>query len=247
MVVHQVITTEKVPFVYRVAGIGSRLLAWLIDCTLILLIGFAGVLMGSVLEEGRGGVGQSLILLWIFALMWGYFLLFEAYWHGQTPGKRLVGIRVIQWSGTAISFTQSAVRNIVRFVDSLPFFYLVGFCVATSNQFHRRLGDLAAGTLVVHVDRKAKPLQAWRDGEVEAEITREAQLRRRLAILDKAQKQTLLDLCLRRDQLLVNERARLFSAISNYLKTRCDLAPAQFQSDERFVLELVAVMEKSAA
>src|SRR5260370_29533966 len=164
---HEVITTEKVPFNYRVAGLGSRFLAWLVDAGMIVSLGTAGICAGSVLEIGRQGLGMAIVLLWFFALSWGYFLVFEWLWHGQTPGKRLLGIRVIQWQGTSVTFYQSAVRNILRAVDSLPLFYPLGFCVAACNRENRRLGDLAAGTLVVHVDRKAKPIQSLQENSAD--------------------------------------------------------------------------------
>src|SRR5687767_2231715 len=126
---------------------GSRLLAWLVDVGLyvLLLVMGAGVLL--VLERGREGLGQGFFVLVFFVLRWGYFLFFEWLWQGQTPGKRVVGIRVIRTDGTAVGFQSSAVRNIVRMVDALPFFYGLGFLIAASNAKHLRLGDLAAGTL----------------------------------------------------------------------------------------------------
>ena len=91
MLVHEIITTEKVPFTYRVAGIGSRFLAWLVDGALIIVLAFAGMMIASVLESARAGVGQALLAIWVFVLSWGYFLFFEWLWHGQTPGKRFPG------------------------------------------------------------------------------------------------------------------------------------------------------------
>src|SRR5260370_9885669 len=95
LMLHQVITTEKVPFTYRVAGLGSRFLAWLVDAGMIVILGTAGICAGSVLEIGRQGLGMAIVLLWFFALSWGYFLVFDCLWHGQTPEQRCLGIRVI--------------------------------------------------------------------------------------------------------------------------------------------------------
>jgi len=163
---HQVLTTEKVPFSYRVAGLGSRFLAWLVDLFVIVGLDFMGAMVGSVLIVGRPGLGSALFLVWNFVVLWGYFLFFEWLWHGQTPGKALLGIRVIQWRGTEMNFFQSAVRNLLRVVDSLPVPVplgpgLLGFVVAACNRENRRLGDLAADTLVVHVElpRDAEALQ----------------------------------------------------------------------------------------
>src|SRR5438094_185839 len=98
---HDVLTSEKVPFRYRVAGMGSRLLAYLIDVAFLFVLGLVGLMVANVLEVGRGGAGVALLALWYFLLMWGYFPLFEWLWQGQTPGKRLLGIRVILWQGTS--------------------------------------------------------------------------------------------------------------------------------------------------
>lgn len=246
MILHEVITAEKVPFRYRVAGIGSRFLAWVLDALVIVVLGFIGITLASLLEMGRAGLGQAIMALWIFTLMWGYFLLFEWLWRGQTPGKRLLGIRVIQWSGTSISFYQSAARNILRVADSLPFFYALGFLVMACNREQRRLGDLAAGTLVVHVERRARPIRLLHESDQQARST-EAMLRQRLGQLERPQKQLLLDLCLRRDQLRVGDRARLFRTASEFLQARLDVSVAEFQSDEKFVLEMAGVLSESNA
>ena len=242
MILHEVLTTEKVPFSYRVAGLGSRFLAWLIDFLAILVLGFVGLMLSNVLEIGRRGLGQAVFQFWLFMLLWGYFLLFEWLWDGQTPGKRLLGIRVIRCNGTSLAFAGSAVRNLIRVVDLLPAFYAFGFMTAAGNRENRRLGDLAADTLVVHVERRGGPIQAILDAE--SDKARLAQLHaQRLNQLDRrASRQTLLDLCLRRDQLRVTERARLFRAVSMYAQERLDLFPAQYESDEKFVLKLAAVL-----
>jgi uncharacterized RDD family membrane protein YckC len=243
---HQVLTTEKVPFSYRVAGLGSRFLAWLVDLFILVGLDLMGAMVGSVFLRNRPGLGAAVMIVWQFAATWGYFLFFEWLWQGQTPGKALLGIRVIQWRGTALSFFQAAVRNLLRIVDSLPVPLplgpgLLGFTVAACNREHRRLGDLAADTLVVHVERNVGPVLALADARGEVDRQRLALLRQRLSQLDREQKQTLLDLCLRRDQLRVLERARLFQAAARFLEQRLELAPEEHESAEKFVLQMAAV------
>jgi uncharacterized RDD family membrane protein YckC len=245
MILHEVITTEKVPFHYRVAGMGSRFLAWLIDAGIMVLLTIIGASLSIPLDVARPGLGMAFDAVWEFGVFWGYFVLFEWLWHGQSLGKRTLGIRVITLEGTSISFLQAAVRNILRVADGLPIpfvLYGLGFAVAACNREHRRLGDLAAGTLVVHVERRAKPIQALQDRAAEASHLREALVRQRLGQLDRPQKQALLDLCLRRDQLRVSDRARLFRATAEYFKARLDLQPERYQSDEKFVLQIAAVL-----
>src|SRR5438132_2083985 len=114
MLLHEVITSEKVPFTYRVAGLGSRFLAWLIDIGIVTLLLLAAILIGTPLELAREGFGTALVFALMFVVLWGYFLLFEWLWSGQTLGKRIVGIRVIHVRGTSPSCSQSAARNLLR-------------------------------------------------------------------------------------------------------------------------------------
>src|SRR5213082_2782697 len=110
---HEVITAEKVPLVFKVAGLGSRFLAWLLDLCLIVFLILVVAILGQVYELAREGVVLAVAMVGTFVIQWGYFLLFEWLWHGQTPGKRAVGIRVIQWQGTGLNFAQAAVRNLL--------------------------------------------------------------------------------------------------------------------------------------
>lgn len=247
MIRHEVATPERVPFGYRVAGLGSRFLAWLIDFFVLLFLYFMGLMLGSVFLFGRPGMAMALAILWQFVLMWSYFLLFEWLWHGQTPGKHLFGIRVIDCRGTALTFFPAAVRNLLRVADSLPIPLplgpgLLGFLVSACNRESRRLGDLAGNTLVVHVERRLRPVLALHDARGESDRQRLALLRQRLSQLDRVQKQTILDLCLRRDQLRVVERARLFQTAAQYFQKRLELAPEEHESAEKFVLQMAAVL-----
>jgi len=178
-------TPEQTALEFPLAGVGSRFLAIAADTAIQIIVGFFLLIVLAIVIPALsvfGGLGpQWAIALLIFAgflLNSGYYAFFEAIWNGQTPGKRLLGIRVIQWRGTAISFYQAAVRNLLRVVDSMPWlllfgFYGLGFAVAACNRRQRRLGDFAANTLVVHVERRSRPIQSLHDaghhcGEVKA-------------------------------------------------------------------------------
>lgn len=149
------------------AGIGSRFIALLIDT----LIWGAGLLvLAIVLWAFRPALQAfsnlsyqwtvALFTLALFLLNWGYFTLFEAFWQGRTPGKRVARIRVIQRSGRAIGIFESMARNFIRYVDQIPFFYAVGVVAVFATRQHQRLGDLAAGTLVVRDHEQETPLWA---------------------------------------------------------------------------------------
>ncbi|GJM41981.1 MAG: transporter [Ardenticatenaceae bacterium] len=146
-------TPENVMFGYEVVGIGSRFLAALIDTTLIalLLLAANGILLYFLLSGG--GTNSSFIVALLslisFAFLWGYYIFFEMRWNGSSPGKQVVGIRVIRADGTPITLAESVIRNLVRLVDFLPGAYGLGLVTMFIDSKARRLGDLAANTLVV--------------------------------------------------------------------------------------------------
>ena len=153
----QIDTPENVTFDYHVAGIGSRFVAALVDTLLIvilqvLIIGTLSlIIFKSGLETDAMGPWLTAIFgLISFLFLWGYYIFFEMLWNGQSPGKRWLGLRVIRIDGTPISITESLIRNLVRIVDLLPTAYGFGVVTMFINSQSRRLGDLAAGTLVVH-------------------------------------------------------------------------------------------------
>jgi uncharacterized RDD family membrane protein YckC len=130
----------------------------------LLVLGLVFWAVQPAVEAFSALSSQWQVAIWTFALFilnWGYFTLFEAFWNGRTPGKRIAGIRVIQRSGRPIGFLESLARNLVRYVDQIPFFYAVGVIVMFITRQHQRLGDLAAGTLVVR-DGEPEPTP-WND------------------------------------------------------------------------------------
>ncbi|MBW8768910.1 MAG: stage II sporulation protein M [Gemmatimonadetes bacterium] len=154
-------TPELVVLTYSVAGIGSRALAAITDLVIVLvaflLIGIASLALrltrGFVYVGASSSWGTALLVLAQFALLWGYYVLFEGLMDGQTPGKRLHRIRVVREGGYSVTFGVSAVRNLLRIVDMQPFlFYLVGMTSVLLTKRGRRLGDIVAGTLVVRED-----------------------------------------------------------------------------------------------
>lgn len=155
-------TPEQVALRFPVAGIGSRFLAIVAD-TLLQGVAYAALIFVAVLivasapKIAGGNLSRSGekwlvagLILFHFVLYWGYFTIFETFWNGQTPGKKFFKIRVIKDSGRQITFFESMVRNLIRVVDMVPSFYLVGVISMVCNRQHKRLGDFAAGTLVVH-------------------------------------------------------------------------------------------------
>jgi len=144
----------------RVAGPMLRAGAYLIDLLIRGVIFFAAMLAGYLAGVAFGDrVANGLMLLAWFLLDWLYPVVFEAGRRGATPGKRMVGLRVLQASGAPITVGQSVVRNFLRFIDGMPVFtYAFGMasCLATAK--FQRLGDLAAGTVVVYDHSPAQPV-----------------------------------------------------------------------------------------
>lgn len=161
-------TPENVSFGYEVAGIGSRFLSGLIDSViLVLALVFLNIVLAALMEWANADqvaatlIGEEADVTWVaglilalytllnFVLVWGYFVLFELTWNGQTPGKRWAKLRVVRVNGNPAGFLDVVIRNLVRIVDFLPAGYGLGLTVMFFNQQARRLGDFAAGTLVI--------------------------------------------------------------------------------------------------
>lgn len=147
-------TPEGVDVDLTLAGLGSRFIASLIDTTikLAVLIGFSIFLFGGSNLLGGGevnAIGAAAFYIVTFFLFFGYDVMFETLASGRTPGKRWTGLRVVRIGGRPVGFVSSSIRNMVRIVDFLPSLYLVGMITAAATRLNQRLGDLAAGTVVV--------------------------------------------------------------------------------------------------
>lgn len=143
---YNIATPEGVELRLPVAGLASRSLAWLIDA----LIKFAAIMVFSIFFQFFGNLGEGLLLIGMFLLLWFYNVLFEVFNQGATPGKRALGLRVMSVNGTPVGWTGSLIRNLLRFIDALPGCYAFGCVTVLVSKEFQRLGDLAAGTIVVY-------------------------------------------------------------------------------------------------
>jgi uncharacterized RDD family membrane protein YckC len=156
---YSVLTPERVSLQYDIAGIGSRGAAAIVDTAIQLVavvVFFLGVSAAAVVGASVGIRGEGLavllfglIVLALFVITAGYFMVFEILWNGQTPGKRLVGVRVIRENGYPIRPVDAVIRNLVRIVDWLPATYGIGVLTMLLNRRSKRLGDFASGTIVI--------------------------------------------------------------------------------------------------
>jgi uncharacterized RDD family membrane protein YckC len=184
----EIVTPENIAFEYRLAGPFRRLVAYAVDLALR-IAAFVGlsIALSTTLSWFIGAAITGVILILFFLLSWFYGGLFETFMNGQTPGKRMLGIRVLTISGQPINGMQAIMRNILRTADELPLlslhmfipeappFYIIptfvlGLIVMTCNRRFQRMGDLVCGTMVVVEDRQ------WLTGVIRLEDPRAAQL-----------------------------------------------------------------------
>lgn len=150
-------TPEGIDLWLRPAGIIPRALAFAIDLLIRAAVLIALVSLLAPLRQ----LGTGLLLIVLFLLNWWYMVLFEVFNQGRSPGKQLLKLRVVHDDGTPIGWANSLLRNLLRFVDMLPGFYVLGLTCSLLHPHFKRLGDLAAGTLVVYqevkIERPALP------------------------------------------------------------------------------------------
>jgi len=153
-------TPEGIDINLRVAGVWPRSVAWIID---LLIRGFLYAVIVFLLSQ-LGDFGIGLMLIVFFFMEWFYPVFFEVLNKGMTPGKKFFNIQVLNADGTPVGWSPSILRNILRSIDFLPFFYAIGFITILMNNRFQRLGDLAADTIVVYyqpsVELQAIPQEA---------------------------------------------------------------------------------------
>ncbi|HEX5092585.1 MAG TPA: RDD family protein [Burkholderiales bacterium] len=147
----RVATPEGIELTLVLAGPVPRALAWLLD----FLLRAAVVLVVAMVAAYFGRAGWGLVALMAFFVEWLAPAWFEVRWNGQTPGKRVLGLSVVHDDGTPVRWGPSLTRNLLRAVDFLPFFYGIGLSVMLASRDFKRLGDLAAGTVVVYAPGRA--------------------------------------------------------------------------------------------
>jgi len=238
-------TPEGISFSHETAGPLIRFFAWALDLACVVVL---GSLVGTVLHFFAVislDFALALSTLAAFAVLVGYGMVLEWFWRGQTLGKRMFRIRVIDEQGMHLRFQQVVIRNLLRAVDQLPVFYAVGGAACLLSSRSRRLGDIAAGTVVVRIPRVRIPdLSEATGGKYNS--LREcslytARLRREVRADEAA---VGLRAVLRRDRLDPEARVLLFRQIASFYR---ELVPPPTDamtgtSDERFVIDVVEIL-----
>ncbi|HVU17992.1 MAG TPA: RDD family protein [Candidatus Didemnitutus sp.] len=238
-------TPEGVPFSFPLASPVSRMAAWAIDK---LIVSAAWSLVSTLLGVLRL-LGPDLILgisvVGYFVVSTGYTIYFEWQWGGQTLGKRLVRLRVMDESGLPLKFSQIVVRNILRIVDSLPVAYLVGGVTTLLNARAQRLGDIAAATIVVHEPPNAlagfSKLVAAKYNSLRTQRHVVARLRDRTS---PALAHAALRAVLGREQFDPEARVELFRQLAQHFR-EVAAVPVELTeglADEQFVRNIVEVL-----
>jgi len=151
-------TPEGIEYTLYPAGLCARFCAFSIDTILkwILLLGFQIIFYLFLYSAG----GFWILLLFYFVLDWFYHVFFDVFFRGQSPGKRILGLRVVHSDGSPVSAGASFIRNLLRFVDSFIGLYMIAFLSAAMSRAFRRPGDWAAGTIVIYTWQSQRPQQS---------------------------------------------------------------------------------------
>jgi len=226
-------TPESVALTYQLAGLGSRFLAVAIDLLLqlaILLTLFGGLLLAAsriepaakhVVASGSEKIVEAiaiaLLVAVVFAIFFGYFIVFETFWNGQTPGKKAIGIRVVRDGGYPVDFGAALVRNLIRVGEMAIGSYVLSAVSMLLSAENKRLGDFAAGTIVVRDERLALPEIPANEAEPVYSATRYLSGEERSLI------KRFLD---RRDELAPERRSELAAQLAGRVRERvpADLA-----------------------
>ena len=243
-------TPEGIAFSYQLAGPVTRCLAWAIDMVVIFAIAitafFTMAHLSFISPDLFGGL--SVVAFFVFQL--GYGVVLEWGWRGQTVGKRALRLRVMDADGLRLQFHQILMRNLVRFADLLPAFYLVGGLACLLTQKAQRLGDLAAGTVVVHHRKPAEPdldqLLGNKYNSLREHPHLAARLRQRAT---PAEARFILQALIRRDEFEPVERVRLFSDMAAHFHSLVTFPPEVIDGmpDEQFVRNVVDVLFRTHA
>src|ERR1051325_11195677 len=241
-------TPEGIVFSQNLAGPVTRFLAWCVDllCIMVVFTAFGFVL--GILQLISANIAAAVAALGYFFISIGYGIACEWGWRGQTVGKKIFRLRVVDAEGMRLQFNQIVTRNLLRFVDSLPATYLVGGLACWFNRKCQRLGDLAANTIVIHTPRVAQPdldqLLAGKFNSRRQYPHLAARLRQNVSPAEAA---PALQALLRRDDFDPVARVELFAELAAHFQTKTDF-PAEATdgiADEQFLRNVVDVIYRT--
>jgi uncharacterized RDD family membrane protein YckC len=241
-------TPEGVVFSMLLSGPVTRFLAWAVDlASIAVLSGVIGSVLGILGILGRD-LAMAASILAYFVVSIGYGIILEWYWRGQTLGKRLLGLRVMDEQGLRLQFSQIVIRNLLRFVDSLPLFYFVGGLACLLNLRAQRLGDVAANTVVVWTPKISEPdldqLLPGKYNSFHDYPHLEARLRQAVSPLESG---IALRALLRRDEMDPLARVELFRDIAAHFRSIVEFPQEATDGipDEQYVRNVVDILYRA--
>jgi len=241
-------TPEGIVFSQLLAGPVTRFLAWFVD---VVCIGAMLMALGQLLvllQLVSANLAGAAYALGYFAISIGYGIVCEWGWRGQTVGKKLFRLRVVDAEGLRLQFNQIVTRNLLRFVDSLPVFYFVGGLTCWLNTKCQRLGDLAANTVVIRTPRVSEPdldqLLAGKYNSLRQYPHLAARLRQRVS---PAEASLALQALLRRDEFDPYARIELFAELAAHFRAKVDFPSEALEgsADEQYLRNVVDVVYRT--
>jgi uncharacterized RDD family membrane protein YckC len=243
-------TPEGIVFSQWLAGPVPRCLAWCIDLMCIGLMTSILSKLAGLLALASENFAQALSILGFFIISIGYGIACEWGWRGQTLGKRLLRLRVVDAEGLRLQFNQVVTRNLLRFVDSLPLLYFVGGLSCWLSPRCQRLGDLAANTVVIRIPKLTEPdldqLLAGKFNSLRQFPHLTARLRQNVTPAEAA---LALQSLLRRDEFDPVARVELFDSLARHFQAKVAFPSEALDgiADEQYLRNLVDVLYRSGA
>jgi uncharacterized RDD family membrane protein YckC len=238
-------TPEGITFAYPLAGPVTRCLAWAVDGLIVIAssmgISYALLFMAVLVPD----FATAAMVIGYFLLSVGYGVILEWFWRGQTVGKRIFRLRVMDADGLRLQFHQVLMRNLVRFADMLPGMYMVGGLACLFSRKAQRLGDLAAGTIVVHQRKHGEPdldqLLGSKFNSLRTHPHLCARLRQRTT---PEEARIALQALVRRDEIEGDARIALFAELAAHFKGTTDFPQEMLETmpDEQFIRNVVDVL-----
>ena len=233
-------TPEQIELEFPVAGLGSRGMALLIDSLIqivvVIVVAFLTAIISPDLSRYWVTAGKWMtgaVIFFMFCLYWGYFAIFEMFWNGQTPGKRQAHIRVITASGRPVNVFEAIARNFLRAVDS-QLGYIVGAIAITVDKKNRRLGDMVAGTVVVH-ELQEQGDSYWYGQQSTATTAPSVEA---ITAMTAQEFQLIESFLNRRLDLPYEQRQKTAISIADHIGTRLNVPSSDRPSPENFLEDL---------
>ncbi|MCX8157170.1 MAG: RDD family protein [Verrucomicrobiae bacterium] len=243
-------TPEGVTFGLPLASPLPRMVAWLLDALVIFALTLSLLKIFGLIGLLAPDLGHAMRILGWLGVSTGYGMALEWFWRGQTLGKKVLRLRVVDAQGLRLQFYQVFLRNVLRAVDALPLLYLLGGVVCMLSPRYQRLGDMAAGTVVIRTPQFTAPdLEQIRTGKFNS-------LRRYPHLLARLRQKTTpaeaalaLQAVLRREAFTPEKRVELFHALAEHFSQKVAFPPEACEglSDEQFIRNIVEALYRAEA